>query len=182
MQPLPSSLHFFLQDHDATIALGAFLADVMLAEQFFPALLLDGELGAGKTTFVRGLVHALPGGDQAEVASPSFNYLNNYPTTPETFHFDFYRLRDFGPDDDLLDALHDPSKLVIVEWAAYCPSRHLPTDHLAMRFTPVAGGRRVDVVFKGKNSEGIMESFDKTLPSNFLYHDAMQGAFPSCGS
>ncbi|GAB6058380.1 tRNA (adenosine(37)-N6)-threonylcarbamoyltransferase complex ATPase subunit type 1 TsaE [Desulfonatronum parangueonense] len=182
MQPLSSSLHLFLQDHDATTALGAFLADVLLAEQHFPALLLDGELGAGKTTFVRGLVHALPGGDQAEVASPSFNYLNNYPTSPETLHFDFYRLRDHGPDDDLVNALHDPTSLVIVEWAAYCPERHLPRDHLAMLFTPVAAGRRVDVVSRGRNTERIMGRLAETLPSKFQYPEAMQGEFPSCGS
>ena len=182
MRPLPSSLHLFLHDHDATVALGAFLADVMLAENRFPALLLEGELGAGKTTLVRGLVHALPGCDLAEVASPSFNYLNIYPTTPETLHFDFYRLRDHGPDDDLLNAFHDSTKLVLAEWAAYCPERHLPPDRLELHFTSFSGGRRLDVGFRGRNAGRILERLDKHLPSVFHNHVAMQGELPSCGS
>jgi tRNA threonylcarbamoyladenosine biosynthesis protein TsaE len=56
-------------------------------------VLLRGDLGSGKTTFVRGLVAALPGGEEAEVASPSFNLVNVYPTRPEVVHMDLYRLR-----------------------------------------------------------------------------------------
>ncbi len=51
---------------------------------------LQGDLGAGKTTFVQGLV-----GEEGIVSSPTFQYLNIYPSKPLTiYHFDLYRLVD----------------------------------------------------------------------------------------
>jgi len=140
---------------EATMALGAELAAAMIRMDSYPALLLDGELGAGKTTLVRGLVEALPGGGRAEVASPSFNYMNNYPTTPETVHIDLYRLRDLEPDDDLLQALHDPDCLVIVEWARYCPDRYLPENRLAVELSMHSQGRRVRIAPRGTAAEDV---------------------------
>ncbi|MDD3468146.1 MAG: tRNA (adenosine(37)-N6)-threonylcarbamoyltransferase complex ATPase subunit type 1 TsaE [Campylobacterales bacterium] len=55
-------------------------------------VLLDGELGAGKTAFVRAFVSLLGGGD---VSSPTFAVMNEYPTSPKVFHYDFYN---FGTD------------------------------------------------------------------------------------
>lgn len=65
-------------------------------------VLLDGELGAGKTTLVRALVGAL-GGDEGLVSSPTFVVVNEYPIPGgrTLVHADAYRLS--GPDD--LDAL-----------------------------------------------------------------------------
>lgn len=168
-----SSLHFHLSDHDATMSLGACLATVMRELDRYPAILLDGELGAGKTTFVRGLVLALPGGDQAEVASPSFNYMNTYPTNPETLHFDFYRLCDMGPDDELINALHEPAHLVIVEWAAYCHPRHLPADRLTMHFTAAAPGRNLTVRPHGDYAALVVRRLGTALSSNFQSREAM---------
>ena len=55
------------------------------------ALLLRGPLGSGKTTLTAALTAALPGGDLAEVGSPSFTICNYYPTTPPVLHADLYR-------------------------------------------------------------------------------------------
>ncbi len=60
------------------------------------ALYLRGTLGSGKTTLTRGLVAALPGGEDAEVASPSFTLCNIYPTRPALLHADLYRMGDNG--------------------------------------------------------------------------------------
>lgn len=137
------------------MALGAELAAAMVRMDAYPALLLDGDLGAGKTTLVRGLVEALPGGGQAEVASPSFNYMNNYPTIPETVHIDLYRLRHLEPDDDLLQALHDPDCLVIVEWATYCPDRYLPENRLDVELSMRPQERRASIVPWGVAAEDV---------------------------
>ena len=56
-----------------------------------------GDLGSGKTTFIKGLAEAL-GSPPEQVTSPTFVYLNIYPTTPILYHFDLYRLEG-GVDD-----------------------------------------------------------------------------------
>ena len=181
--PSPSApLHLHLKGHDATMAFGACFVDAMRALGAYPALLLDGELGAGKTTFTRGAVQALPGGDEAEVASPSFNYLNVYPTEPETYHFDFYRLQGRELDDELFCALHEPARLIIAEWAAYCRSGDLPGDHLAVRFSVVPGGREAAVQAHGAMAEAVLRRLRDSLSTHFPFHDALQGGDPRCGS
>jgi len=87
------------------------------AEQLVPgdSVALVGELGAGKTTFVRGIVHSL--GYEGRVRSPSFTLVHRYPTTPPLVHADLYRLSDV----DELIALNLEGDLeqgvLLVEWA-----------------------------------------------------------------
>ena len=77
-------------------------------------VLLRGELGAGKTTFVRGIARGI--GSAALVASPTFQLVRIYPGRVQLAHVDLYRLeqgddlRDLGLDE-LLDA-----GAVVVEW------------------------------------------------------------------
>jgi tRNA threonylcarbamoyladenosine biosynthesis protein TsaE len=52
---------------------------------------LCGDLGAGKTTFIRGLASSL-GADEREVCSPTFTYLNIYQGSTAIYHFDLYRI------------------------------------------------------------------------------------------
>jgi len=109
-----------LADEEATEALGA-----TLAEHLSPGdlVLLEGPLGAGKTTLVRGLVAAL-GGDPAEVCSPTFVLLETYEigavAIRRLHHADLYRLRGqaAAPWDEvgLGDALDDPEAVTAVEW------------------------------------------------------------------
>lgn len=86
-------------------------------------LALNGALGAGKTCFVRGLVRGLDGGDQALVQSPTYALMNEYPTQPPVYHFDFYRLSDL---DDLettgyWDLLARRDGITVIEWAERVP-------------------------------------------------------------
>jgi tRNA threonylcarbamoyladenosine biosynthesis protein TsaE len=79
---------------------------------------LDGELGAGKTQFVRGLVTAL-GGDPHSVSSPTYVLLNIYDRGRlKVFHLDAYRV---GGSDDFeaigFAALLEQRGVVVVEWA-----------------------------------------------------------------
>lgn len=55
-----------------------------------------GDLGAGKTTFLKGLISALTGCSPAEVTSPTFNYLHIYEGKIPVYHFDLYRLTNAG--------------------------------------------------------------------------------------
>lgn len=59
-------------------------------------ILLRGDLGAGKTHFVKGIVNAL-GGDDVAVTSPTFTIINEYKTkTLNIYHFDLYRIENFN--------------------------------------------------------------------------------------
>ncbi len=80
-------------------------------------VLLSGELGTGKTTFVRGLARGL-GVDPDEVASPSFVILTSYPGRLTLHHADLYRLRGDGDESEIgLEELPGPAGVLAVEWA-----------------------------------------------------------------
>lgn len=82
-----------------------------------PAVIeLLGDVGAGKTTFVRGLAAGL--GVIGDVTSPSFTLSKTYQGSRyRLIHYDFYRLGDPGiMSDDLAEAMRDPSTIVVVEW------------------------------------------------------------------
>jgi len=80
-------------------------------------VLLAGELGAGKTTFVRGLARGL-GADPEEVASPTFVLLTRYPGRLVLHHADLYRLRGNGDERELgLEELPGAQGVLAVEWS-----------------------------------------------------------------
>jgi tRNA threonylcarbamoyladenosine biosynthesis protein TsaE len=80
-------------------------------------VLLSGELGAGKTVFVRGLARGV-GADPNEVSSPTFVLLTSYPGRLTLHHADLYRLAGDGDEIELgLDELPGPGGVLAVEWA-----------------------------------------------------------------
>jgi len=82
---------------------------------------LEGELGAGKTTFVQGFVKALR--IKQKIASPTFVLIKNYPLHTTAYkllyHIDAFRLRDWHGLASLgiRDVFADPQNLVLIEWA-----------------------------------------------------------------
>jgi tRNA threonylcarbamoyladenosine biosynthesis protein TsaE len=106
-------------------ALGARIAAALAPGD---VLLLEGALGTGKTTVVRGLVAAL-GGDAGEVCSPTFVLLENYAVNAGTIarvhHADLYRLRGHSAaplaEVGLGEALDDPAAVTAVEWPETWP-------------------------------------------------------------
>jgi len=95
-------------------------------------LLLDGPLGAGKTTLTAALVAALDGPDRA--SSPTYTLIHEYPTpNGDVIHVDAYRLE----SDEALDALAldeylDRARLVVIEWGGRLADRHPEAWHLTL--------------------------------------------------
>ncbi|EGJ51035.1 tRNA (adenosine(37)-N6)-threonylcarbamoyltransferase complex ATPase subunit type 1 TsaE [Desulfocurvibacter africanus] len=141
-----------LADAEETLEFGRILAKGLPAEPGF-AILLEGDLGAGKTTLVRGLVSALPGSEQAEVSSPSFTICNLYPTRPQVAHFDLYRQQGSAPDDQYCESLESPFTLVVVEWAQYLAPADMPEDVLRLTWQPAEAGRLVKLEARGQATE-----------------------------
>ena len=93
-------------------------------------VLLYGDLGAGKTAFVRGLARGL-GADPAEVSSPTFTIVQEYRGRVTLYHVDLYRLEEKEVDDLGLDELVLGDGVVAIEWAERWRER--PDDVIEVR-------------------------------------------------
>ena len=122
-------------------ALGA--AAVRLAATLRPgdALGLSGELGAGKTTFVRALVSALHGSD-VPVSSPTFVFRQRYDGAPPIEHLDLFRLDDPADAVELgLEEAFGPDRITVVEWPERLPDL-LPSGAIRIHIDGAGDGPR----------------------------------------
>jgi len=130
-----------LPDSEATRALGRWLASQVQAGD---VVLLDGPLGAGKTTLVRALVEAL-GGDPALVASPTFTLMNLYAARLPIAHVDAYRLEHPGQLAALgFDEVIDDG-LGVIEWAERVAAAVPPGRAWRVRLAHAPAGRTAQV-------------------------------------
>jgi tRNA threonylcarbamoyladenosine biosynthesis protein TsaE len=127
------------QSVDETVAFGRAHAAALRRGD---VLALCGDLGAGKTHFVKGLAAAL--GTEAAVTSPTFTLIHEYPGGRlPLYHFDFFRLED--EDEALkigLDEYLDGDGVCVIEWADKFKSL-LPAHTQWFRFTHRADGARI---------------------------------------
>ena len=109
---------------------------------------LIGELGSGKTTFVRGVVEAL--GSSVKVKSPTFTVMNEYPVNGETIkriaHLDLYRFDDPVQTEALaFDDYKRADTVIFIEWPDVFPEPMVTADRKVL-FTFVDEGTRKIVV------------------------------------
>ena len=116
----PGRIHeFTTKDGAGTVEVGRKLARLLQPPQL---LLLEGDLGTGKTTLVKGIAEALHAAQADEVTSPTFTLLHEYGGSREgqpvkLYHMDVYRLESERQLETLgLDELLTPDALVLVEW------------------------------------------------------------------
>jgi tRNA threonylcarbamoyladenosine biosynthesis protein TsaE len=112
-------------------------------------VLVEGELGAGKTTFVRGACRAL--GVTGLVTSPTFTIGQRYPGRVPVSHLDLYRVADLGEEDpDLLADYLGPDRIAFVEWPDGAAEIIAALSRLAARVRiEHAGGDRRVVTIEG---------------------------------
>jgi tRNA threonylcarbamoyladenosine biosynthesis protein TsaE len=120
-------------------------------------LLLEGSLGAGKTTFVQGLARGL--GSEVGASSPTFVLERRYPGRLELIHLDFYRLDEEREATMLVaEALSEPEAVVAVEWADKFPAASSGREFLRIKFEEIGEERRIALETKGPRAEQLMES------------------------
>lgn len=102
---------------------------------------LVGDLGSGKTSFVKGLANGI--GSQDLVRSPSFTLSNQYTGKQLILnHFDFYRLDDPGiMRDELAEILERPDAVIVIEWANIVEDV-LPNNRLTVSLKPISENKR----------------------------------------
>jgi tRNA threonylcarbamoyladenosine biosynthesis protein TsaE len=135
--PSPQAIDFELPDEASTLALGAALA---LKTGAGLVVYLEGDLGAGKTTLVRGWLRAL--GETGPVKSPTYALVEVHVVSElNLYHFDFYR---FNQPEDYLDAGLDEyfggDGLCLVEWPDKA-APYLPAPDIRIELTVRGNGR-----------------------------------------
>jgi tRNA threonylcarbamoyladenosine biosynthesis protein TsaE len=122
---------------------------------------LTGELGGGKTCFVRGVVKCVSPESAHLVASPTFAIMNEYPGTIPIYHFDMYRLSG-GPEIIELgfEDYFTGEGICIVEWSERLLDI-IPDDRLDIRFEHAGDDKRsISIEAIGPKSENMLRQLE----------------------
>lgn len=120
-----------VNNEQATKDLASKIGSVLVGGEVFE---LVGDVGAGKTTFVKGLAKGLAVED--EVQSPSFTISRVYEAhnNLQLVHYDFYRLSDAGiMANEVAEMTHDDQTITVIEWADIVEGV-LPENRYTIRF------------------------------------------------
>ena len=155
-------LERFLDDEAATLSVAGVLADCLAGRGL---VFLKGQLGAGKTTFCRGILRGM--GHAGAVKSPTFTLVEPYKLAQgQVYHFDLYRLSDpneleyIGVDDYL-----DGQNLCLVEW----PERAegcLPEADLLVRLEVDGDARRLTIGAHSDHGESVIRRMRTQLETD----------------
>ena len=124
---------------------------------------LDGELGVGKTLFVRALARTL--GVESDVTSPTFNLMNIYDAACPIVHFDLYRITSEEELEDIgfYEYAEATEGIVLIEWAEKFPDA-MPADHLSVRIEALNDEeRQFTFAAKGKKSRALLEELKRIV-------------------
>ena len=122
---------------------------------------LVGELGTGKTQFIKGLATGAGVGKPTYISSPSFTLINEYVGKVPFYHIDLFRLKSEREAEELgLEEYFQGGGITAIEWADKMPS-FLPQEMLwiHIRYTG-KHTRSFEIIAKGKSYEELMKKFE----------------------
>ncbi|MDF0606479.1 tRNA (adenosine(37)-N6)-threonylcarbamoyltransferase complex ATPase subunit type 1 TsaE [Neisseriaceae bacterium TC5R-5] len=145
----------YLKDESATLALGGVFAQVASPGM---VIYLLGDLGAGKTTFTRGLLNGL--GHQGKVRSPTYTLVESYDIAHyQVHHFDLYRFADPSEWEDAgFREYFSPDSLCLVEWPQQAAAL-LPAPDVVLELTLAESGRRYRLIAHTDTGKSCLISF-----------------------
>jgi tRNA threonylcarbamoyladenosine biosynthesis protein TsaE len=129
-------------------------------------VVLSGELGSGKTTFIKGVVSSFDF-DRNKVKSQSFVLINEYPTKIPIYHMDFYRMSDLKKIYDLdWDFYFDNEHIILIEWAEKI-EKILDNEYLKIEIFIVSENTRgLKFIPHCEKYRRILEKFSKEIFEN----------------
>ena len=157
-----------LPDEHATERLGN---DIAAALRPGDAVLLHGDLGAGKTSLARAIIRTLAGDRALEVPSPTFTLVQSYALRFPVQHVDLYRLADPQEVEELAlsEALDDG--VILVEWPERAPEAF--ADAIHVHLSESAEGREAEIIAPGQARERFERSFQiRAFLENAGYQDS----------
>jgi tRNA threonylcarbamoyladenosine biosynthesis protein TsaE len=123
---------------EGTVELGRTIARTLPKKA---CILLIGNLGAGKTTLAKGIIHGLGFAEPEEVVSPTFTLIHEYGGA-QVYHIDLYRLDKPEQIATLgLDDIFDREAVVLIEWGERFP-KLMPPHRTEIRFSTVSDQER----------------------------------------
>ena len=127
-------------------------------------ILLEGDLGAGKTTFTKGLAKGL--GIDTVIKSPTYTLIREYTKGRlPLYHMDVYRLEDVGGDDMGLEEYLYGNGVSVIEWATFI-EEELPDAYLTIRLVPTGEfyeNREVTFISTGERYDALVETLQGIL-------------------
>lgn len=136
------------QNEKELIALGQDLGQLLQAQD---VLVLSGDLGAGKTTFTKGLALGLD--IHQMIKSPTYTIVREYEGRLPLYHLDVYRIGD-DPDSIDLDDFLFADGVTVIEWGELL-GEHLPDDYLKLNILKKDDGRELVFEAKGSRSQAL---------------------------
>ena len=118
-------------------------------------ILLEGDLGAGKTTFTKGIGKAL--GVEKTINSPTFTIMKCYKGKYPLYHLDLYRLDGVNQEFDLEEYID--SGIAVIEWP-HQADELLPSEYLRIIITIENDKRKFEFIPVGKKYEELLEGFN----------------------